>query len=638
MVEHFGRYSKMQFPNITDVKWTDGFWAEKWQLLRDHMIPSQRRALHDPTNAAYFPNFAAAANLKEHQRFFGVHWSDGDCYKYLEALSLIYAQTGDETLAQELDEKIALIAQAQEADGYISTNIQLNDDLERWQDTHNHELYNMGHLLTSASVHFRVTQKRTFLDVAIRLADYLYNTFEPRPPELAHFGWNPSNIMGLVDLYRVTGDKKYLDLAGIFVDMRGSQPGGPEQNQDHTALRRETKAVGHAVTGPYLYAGAADVFAETGEESLFSALVRIWENATQRRMYITGGIGSHHYGATPRHQRVHEAFGLDYELPNATGYNETCANIALAMWGLRMASLTGEGRYSDIVEQVMYNAGLSGVSIVGEHFCYTNPLRWYGKNHELLSNDSQGRWQTFTCYCCPVQVTRTLAHLPEWVYGIGDDSVWVHLYGGNQLKTTLPDGSTLVLEQTTQFPWDGAVEINIDQAPSSDFTLHLRIPAWADGAEVRLNGEPLLEPVQPGTYLEIKRVWQAGDSLHLKLPLIPKMIASHPQVEETRNHVAIMRGPIVYCLESLDLPENIDLQNVYFPLEAPLEVEQKPDLLGGVTLLHTTMVHKPLTIESDRLYRPVVATSEQQIAAYLIPYFAWHNRGIPEMSVWLPIA
>ena len=220
------QYAKMQNPSVQVTSWTEGFWAEKWQLLCDHMIPSQRRALHDPTNAAYLPNFAAAANLTEQRQFFGVDWSDGDCYKYLEALSVIYAHTKDEAIEQELDKNIALIAQAQETDGYLSTNIQLNQDKDRWQLTSHHELYNMGHLFTAASVHFRATNKRPFLKVAIRLADYLYKTFAPKPPALAHFGWNPSNIMGLVDLYRVTAVEKYLELAGIFVDMRGSQPGG----------------------------------------------------------------------------------------------------------------------------------------------------------------------------------------------------------------------------------------------------------------------------------------------------------------------------------------------------------------------------------------------------------------------------
>ena len=310
------------------------------------------------------------------------------------------------------------------------------------------------------------------------------------------------------------------------------------------------------------------------------ALVRVWENATQRRMYITGGIGSNHYGATPHYQKVWEAFGLDYELPNATGYNETCANIALAMWSLRMTSLTAEARYTDIVEKVIYNAGISGVSADGEHFCYTNPLRWFGENHELLSNDAPGRWQTFSCYCCPPQLTRTLAHLSEWVYGIGEDTIWVHLYGGTKLKTTMPDGSLLALEQSTQYPWEGMVAIKINQAPTNELKINLRIPAWADESEVRLNNETISESVQPGTYLEIKKQWQAGDTIHLKLPMIPKLMAGHSRIEETRNQVAIMRGPVVYCLESQDLPKGVDLSDVYLPLDAKLSAIHEPDLLG----------------------------------------------------------
>lgn len=622
-----------------DVTWTEGFWADKWKTLQDRMIPSVRRALDDQTNAAWFPNFVAAANLKDHRRSYGVDWSDGDCYKYLETLVLVYAQTGDQALKAELDEKISIIAAAQDSDGYISTNVQLNADKERWSDTHNHELYNMGHLLTSASVHHDVTGERVFLDVAIRLADYLYRTFQPRPVELAHYGWNPSNIMGLVDLYRATSDERYLELAGVFVDMRGAEPGGDDQNQDFTPLRREAFATGHAVTGPYLYGGAADIVAETGEEELLTAITRIWDNATQRRMYITGGIGSNHFGGTARRQPVHESFGRDYELPNASGYNETCANISLAMWGLRMAGLTGEARYTDVVERVMFNAGISGVSVDGDTFCYTNPLRWYGDEHDLSSNDAMQRWATFTCYCCPVQVIRTMAHMHEWVYGLGEGGLWVHQFAGSKLSTTTNDGSTIALEQTTNYPWDGAVKILISEAPAGPFNLHLRIPEWSDGTTVSVNGEPL-NNVTPGTYLDIERTWAAGDSIEIDMPMEPTLMAAHHKAEEARNQVAVVRGPVVYCLESVDLPDGVSIENVHMARDATIEATHEADLLGGVTVLKGSLVHRPGVTGTDdeQLYVPLTATSDETFDGQLVPYYAWNNRGLPYMSVWLPTA
>ena len=379
-------YHRLKNVELGAVCWTDGFWAEKFDLCKNATIPSIRRAMDIPENSAVFGNFAVAAGLEsgEHR---GTLWGDGDCYKWLEAVAHIYGITGDAELDRTMDESIEVIGKAQEPDGYICTQIQLTDK-ERWQERHHHELYSMGHLLTAACVHNRITGKDNFLNIAVKLGDYLYDLFQPRPSELALYGWNPSNIMGLVDLYRATGDDKYLELAGIFVDMRGSAPGGTDQNQNRIPLRKEATVVGHAVTATYLYCGAADVYSETGEKALLDALEGIWEDVTCRKMHITGGVGPLHNGMSLRRNEVHEAFAMEYQLPNSTAYNETCANIGNAMWNWRMFQVDGEAKYADVMEQVLYNTMLSGMSADGERFFYTNPLRWHGEKHHLLSNDA----------------------------------------------------------------------------------------------------------------------------------------------------------------------------------------------------------------------------------------------------------
>ena len=421
-------YQKL-FPLEHDaVNWTDGFWGNLFQLCHETVLPSMRRALDEPKNGAVFSNFYVAAGLQEGERK-GTMWSDGDCYKYMEAWTHVYGLTKAPAILEELDELIEVIAQAQLANGYISTPMQLRDDKEYWTNLRDHELYNMGHLLTAAAVHHRITGKRNFLDIAIRLADHLCDTFMSRPAALAHFGFNPSNTMGAVDLYRATGERKYLELAQCFVDMRGSQPGGGDLNQSLVALREETRAVGHAVTAGYLYCGATDVVAETGDEELLAGLHRIWDNAVYSKMYITGGTSAQHHGASQRPEfrgaatEVHEAFGYEYSLPNATAYNETCANIAHAMWNWRLLNLSGDAKYTDVVELVLYNSMLSSMSLDGITFCYTNPLRWYGAEHPLLSQDAYERWYISRCYCCPTNTARTIALLHNWFYSVSDEPV-----------------------------------------------------------------------------------------------------------------------------------------------------------------------------------------------------------------------
>lgn len=637
-----------------EVRWTEGFWANRFSLNQTVTLPSMRRAMDDPTNGAVFENLFIAAGLKDGEHV-GTNWSDGDCYKWMEAAAHTYEITQEPELDQALDALIAVIAQAQDDDGYICTQTQLNPAKERWGARHYHELYNMGHLMTAAAVHHRVTGKRSFLDMARKLADYLYDLFAPRPTELAHFPWNPSNIMGLIDLYRETGEARYRDLADIFVTMRGSEPwphnfgeavgirdpNPGDQNQDRVPLREEDDAVGHAVTATYLYCGAADVYAETGDPALLAALERIWERVVQRKMYVTGAVGAYHHGVSRRGDKVHEAFGLDYELPNATAYNETCANIGNGMWNQRMLALTGDARYADVMEQVIYNSGLSPIDLAGTHFCYTNPLRWHGGDHDALSHDTPARWETHNCYCCPPQVARTIARMHTWAYSRSGDGLWVHLYGGSQVATEIND-APLALEQTTNYPWDGEITLTLQTTPDAPWTLHLRIPGWlqdAPGATLTVNGAPAGIDLKPGAYAAMTRSWQPGDVVRLTLPLDARMIQAHPKVEATRNQVAVARGPVVYCLESADLPDNVDLNDVHLPYDVELIPRYAPDFLGGVTVLEgkgvllQTRAHAP----NPALYRTLDASKPTPVPLRLIPYYAWNNRGPGKMAVWLPV-
>ncbi len=640
-MQTMSKYQKLHSLEHDALSWTDGFWGRLHQLCRETVLPSMRRALDEPENGAVFSNFYIAAGLQEGERK-GTMWSDGDCYKYMEAWAHMYGLTKDPSILDHLDPLIEVIAAAQEEDGYISTPMQLSQDKAYWSNLRDHELYNMGHLLTAASVHFRTTGKDNFLAIAIKLADYLYDLFMPRPPELAHFGFNPSNTMGAVDLYRVTGDDRYLELAQCFVDMRGSQPGGGDQNQAMVPLREETRAVGHAVTAGYLYCGAADVVAEKGDMELLSGLQRIWDNAVHSKMYITGGTSAQHHGASQRPEfggsasDVHEAFGYEYSLPNATAYNETCANIAHAMWNWRMLNLSGDAKYTDVVELVIYNSMLSSMSLDGITFCYTNPLRWYGNEHPLLSQDAYERWFISRCYCCPTNTARTIALMHNWFYSASDDGLWLHLYGSNRVNTTLPDGSTFSLTQQTDYPWNESIRITIDAAPAHEVSLMLRIPGWAKEATLSINGEASDLPLIPQSYVEVKRRWQTGDVLDLRMPLSPRVIKAHPKAEEIRNHVAIMRGPIVYCLEGVDLPEDVSILEVYAPDDMRLQASMESDLLGGAMTITGAACRLYEENDSPALYLEAGDEREEPLDITLIPYYAWNNRGVNEMTVWLP--
>lgn len=650
----------------SDITWTDGFWADKIDLCNREIIPAVEKGFMTPENSEHLVNLKIAAGMAEGE-FKSLDWSDGDNYKWIESMALIYAINRDPKLDSLMDYWINVIAKAQEQDGYISTNMQLKK-IKKYEPAGSkkphkgayHEMYNMGHLLTAATVHFRATGKRNFLDIAIKVADHLERTFKPGAPELQMMMGNLPNIMGLVDMYKVTGDKRYLVAAQIPVDIRGHMPDTNDFTQDFVPFREEDQAVGHSVFATYLYSGVADIYAETGEKALLDALDRIWRNATGRRTYITGGCAAFHSGISARGSRVGEAFGPDYYLPNRTAYNETCANIGSAMWNFRMAMITGDAKYTDMVETVMYNSMLSAVGTDGQGFFYANPLECNFNKEGHNWHHTEQRWgSVHPCYCCPPQVSRAIAGIGRWAYGVADGKVWIHQFGNNNVETSMPCGSVVSLKQESEYPWNGEVKITVEEMPESESSVLVRIPGWVEDASLRINKEPYSGSITPGTYLELKRQWKQGDVIELNLPMPVRIMKANPLVEDCRSKLAVMRGPVVYCAE-FPVDKNgkeIWEKGVFLPENAEFSTEKWDDQLGGVVVLkgkaltseerNTYLKNNKIeqtgadTLWAGTLYKKVnpgqfPGPSRASVDLTLVPYFAWENRGPAYMMVWIP--
>ncbi|MBS1823824.1 MAG: glycoside hydrolase family 127 protein [Acidobacteria bacterium] len=616
------------------ARWTKGFWAERFALAHQVMAPEMRKTLDLAGNGANLVNLRIAADM-EAGAFQGNAWSDGDVFKWLEGMAHFYARTRDAKIDAEMDAVIAIIARAQQADGYLSTNITLRGQ-PRWTEPRRHEMYNMGHLLAAAAAHFKATGKRSLLAVAERVTSYLYSLLSPRPAAMAHFG-APSNAMGFVDLYRATGDKRLLELAAILVDSRGSAPGGTDHFQTRVPLRKETQAVGHAVHATYLYATAADLVAETGDAGLRAAVERIWDDVAGKRVYITGAVGPLDPGLTPRRDIAFEAFGADYELPNRRGYNETCANIGNALWNWRMLAMSGEARYADAWENILYNSMLSGAGLDGRSFFYANVHRRYAGEAPLLRNETLVRWHdtvqkpSADSYCCPPNLLRMIASLDSYAYGVSSDAIWVNLYGGSRL-----DALGMQLEQESEYPWDGQVTFRVRAAPRRELGLKLRIPGWSGRNTLRLNGRAEAAPAA-GRYVELRRQWKAGDTVVLTLDMKPRLMIANPLLETSRNQVAVMRGPLVYCLESPDVPAGVRVSDVTLSRRAAWKIRHEGKVLGGIDMLETEAKRYPQAGGSS-LYLALRPAGPEPVTIRLIPYYAWANRGISHMTVWIPLS
>jgi DUF1680 family protein len=589
----------------------------------------------------FLGNFEVATGAVE-GRHRGPRWNDGDFYKWLEAAASLLAFGGDENLAAQLDQVIELIAKTQEPEGYIHTDVQIaqraGQDLPRFGNPMDFEMYNMGHLITAACVHQAATGKTELLAVARNAAEYLAKEFAQPTPQRARHGICPSHLMALIDLSRLTSEPRYAQLAKNLLDMRDLVETGDDDNQDRVKLRDETRAVGHAVRGTYLWAGAADVLAETGDASLREPLERIWSDLVTKKLYVTGGCGALFDGASPDGAidqttitRVHQSFGRDYQLPHATAHNETCAAIGNVMWNWRMFQLTGEAKYCDVLEHALLNSVLAGVSLAGDSYFYTNTLRRLDPM-PVEQRWSRKREKTIGCMCCPPNVARTVAQSSAYAYATSTDATYVVMYGAGTLKT-----ETIALTQETDYPWDGRVRITIDAAPRVEHSVFLRIPDWARGATIRATGSG--EPARPraGTFHELRRSWSNGDTIQLDLPMAVHLVEANPYVEETRNHAAVTRGPLVYCLESHDLPAGVRVLDVHLPRDAELAPRATREL-GGATVLEGKALAAPRGDWSGQLYRDLPTAAMKEFHLVLIPYYAWDNRGDGEMTVWLPLA
>lgn len=622
---------------FTSVHVEDHFWSPRFHTHKEVTIPS---AFQKCEETGRIDNFKVAGGLQE-----GVYrgvfpFDDSDVYKIIEGASYLLLIEPDAELEEYIDSIISYIAAAQEPDGYLHTWRTIDPtqppttwsgNEQRWSDIGGgHELYNMGHFYEGAVAHYRATGKRTMLDVAIKNADLIAETFGPGKIETAP-GHQEIEI-GLVKLYNVTGEKKYLDLARFFLDMRGREDirgslYGP-YSQDHLPVTEQDEAVGHAVRAGYMYTAMADIASLQGDTAYIEALERIWNNVVNKKIYLTGGIGARHAG---------ESFGDNYELPNFTAYNETCAAISNIYWNYRMFLLTGEAKYMDVLERTLYNGMLAGISLSGDHYFYPNPLASDGETPFNMGSCTRSEW--FDCSCCPSNNARFLPSVPGYIYAVKDDALFVNLFIGNEAEMVV-DGKKLTVRQETEYPWKNVVNITLEPRKSSSFTLLIRVPGWtrnevlpgdlyhyldqADGSVIiRVNGEETGYVTDQG-YAVLEREWKKGDQVEVQFPMEVRRVAASEKVEADLGKTAIEVGPVVYCAEEAD--QSFDIFDVAgIPEDVVFTREFNAQLLGGVPVVRTMV-----PVQAD----PGAAATMAELS--LVPYHLWSNRGAGKMTVWFP--
>ena len=625
---------------LKDVRVTDGFFSDYAELVRTEVIPYQWEALNDRIPGAEksgcIHNFRIAAGEEEGE-FVGMVFQDSDLGKWLEAVAYSLTTHPDKKLEAIADDVIDLMARAQRPDGYMDTYFIIKEPHNRWKCLRDcHELYCAGHILEAAVAYYKATGKRRFLDVMKKYMDYILTVFGTEEGKLHGYPGHEEIELALCRLYDVTGEKKYLDLAQYFINQRGTEPNyfieelktrgdsfhwdgndkqGMEYFQANQPVRRQKDAVGHSVRAVYLYSGMADVAMRTQDESLKEACRTLFRSIAEKRMYVTGGIGSTYNG---------EAFTFDYDLPNDTAYAESCASIGLIFFMQRMLEMDGDAVYGDVMERALYNTVLSGMGLDGKAFFYVNPLEVFpeadlkdpNKHHVKIERQ---KW--FACACCPPNIARLLADLGQYIYRKDENGVAVDLFIGSEVKVA--DGVTLT--QNSQVPFGGKVSFKLSCPNGTKLTLRVRKPFWTDGVTCDA------EMTEKNGYLVVEKVWNDGDTVFFDFAMPVRRVYASPYVRQDLGKVCLMRGPLVYCLEEADNGNNLHL--VSLPEESEIAPAQGEGVLSGMT----TLKAKGLRIvpEEGTLYRGAPCRRKEETQLTIIPYFAWVNRGVGEMTVWV---
>lgn len=621
-------HAKLRDIPVRAVTIQSGFWAQRREINVSKSIPT----MHDLLEANGRMNNFRRLTGKSQAAQSGPVYSDSDVYKWAEAAGFAL-QSGDRPELRGMTEKmIAEVVAVQEPNGYLNTYYQDDHKSQRMltqTQTTGHELYNIGHMLQGAIACYRATGGRKLLDAGARfINDFLMSSYGPAPKQPIVSG-HPEIELALIELYRITGDKRQLDLAGYIL-------GGderlhlPEQRTIYmfsgTPFTARTKLEGHAVRAMYACCGATDYYMETGDPGYWKTLNTLWDDMTSTKMYVTGGVGSRSDG---------EAFGNAYELPNDRAYGESCAAIGNMMWNWRMLAATGDAKFTDVIERALYNGINSGMSLDGTLYCYRNPLAFDPSTGEKIRNP----WYDTTC--CPPNLERTFASLPGYFYSTSSDGIYLHLYDNSELNWHLESGVGLKVTQKTNYPWDGMIEVTVTPAQPATFTFYLRIPGWADRAQVAVNGKAV-PGAKAGEYLSISRQWARGDVIHLQMEMPVQVLQANPQVADDAGRVAVQRGPLVYCMEELDQPAGVTMSDLAVSLgqkpQAEFQNEMRNDLLGGVVVLRHTGVAYERTASRKALYSRYGGDPVQsrQVPLTFIPYYAWSNRRETSMQVWTP--
>lgn len=645
------------------IRWTEGgFRAKRLKTLREVTLPWLWNCIWDPDQADMQRNLDIFAGKVE-GTFRGTYWQDELIHKWVEAAVYLLTFGPDQDLEQKIDLCAQKLAEVQKEDGYLVLSQALHNT--RFKNPRFHELFDMGHLITAACVHNRITGKRNLLEVAIKAADCMYKEFGRHPEKYPNFSVTKSYIMAVVDLYRLTREQKYLDLANVFIDLHGkkverradlhtdgdilamkttlggnfeaegmAELAGTDIRQTRVPLREETKVVGHAVNFEYLYCSAVDVILETGDKPLLDAMHRLWDDLHETKMAVNGGVNAFQQHLSIRGDKVGEAVGADYDIPNRHSYHETCSQIADCMWGFRLLLLEGQARYADQMELEMFNATIASLGMDGTHWFYINPTKWLGAHNKKDNAKNLGyRYRpctppSYSHTCCPTNLSRFEAQMHGYMFTADERGIFIDHYAACTL-----DWNEWLIEQVTDYPWDGRITVKIKAAPEKSAALRFRIPGWCNGASATLNGEKVSGGFKPCSYEETERVWQTGDELMIELPMEVQLLRAHPKLESCKRQVAVKRGPMVYCLESVDLPEGASVEQVRMP-QNPVFTPQWDKTLDAM-VLKTELMLDEMAAWDGPLYTPYKPSTPKPVATQMIPYFTWCNRGECEMTCWI---